>query len=35
MAFDLAGFAAPYAALEQAAFPGLSPVQQLVLRRLF
>jgi DNA-binding transcriptional regulator LsrR (DeoR family) len=33
--FDVHAFAAAYAALEQAAFPGLSPVQQLVLRRLF
>jgi hypothetical protein len=33
--FDVHRFAAAYAALDQAAFPGLSPVQQLVLRRPF
>jgi DNA-binding MarR family transcriptional regulator len=33
--FDVHAFAAAYAALEQVAFPGLTPVQQLVLRRLF
>ena len=32
--FDMHGFAAAYAAPEEAAFPALSPVQQLVLRRL-